>query len=315
MDNAGYDIERLQISGEIDVEAALKNFESEQGFFDSLAAFAQSPKKSLLTFSPYKISNKTESRKEFLKELKSLRETLVSLGIEDAASDLSGLESASFAKNEKLLERELSDFRVRMDKISRYIAAAYKPAPEISEPEPAPPDDVANQASPSSPDNTAAPVPDVKATAPASVAPFPAVGAAPAPADKPTLQETALDEHEKHIILAVDDMKPLLSSVVSMLLDQYVVMAVTSGVSALKVLEKHSPSLFLLDIEMPQMDGYELAAAIRADERFKDTPIIFLTAKANREAVVAAIQHGGNDYIVKPVEKELLLEKIQRFLR
>lgn len=119
---------------------------------------------------------------------------------------------------------------------------------------------------------------------------------------------------EKPIILAVDDKPELLTAVVSMLEERFKVIAVTSGKAAIKVIEKYTPELFLLDIEMPQMNGYELAKIIRKDKRFQSSPIIFLTGKGTRDDVIAAIKNGGNDYIIKPVDKELLVSKMKQYL-
>lgn len=118
----------------------------------------------------------------------------------------------------------------------------------------------------------------------------------------------------KPIILAVDDKPELLTAIVNMLNEHYTVIALTSGEAAIKAIEKHTPVLFILDIEMPVMDGYELAYRLRSEKRFEKTPIIFLTAQSSREHIVSAVMSGGNDYLVKPVSKDLLLNKIQKLL-
>lgn len=120
---------------------------------------------------------------------------------------------------------------------------------------------------------------------------------------------------EKPVILAVDDKPELLTTITSVLQSKYRVIAVTNSSSALKAIEAHYPALFLLDIEMPVMNGYELAEKIRENNKFKKTPILFFTSKATREHVIGAISHGGNDYIVKPVDKDVLLKKIELHLR
>lgn len=120
---------------------------------------------------------------------------------------------------------------------------------------------------------------------------------------------------EKPIILAVDDKPELLTAIISVLEDKYRVMAVTDGKNALKVIEKHSPELFLLDIEMPGMDGYELAELIRMDTKYIKTPILFLTGVNTRESVMTAITNGGNDYLLKPVDSNLLINKLSQYMR
>jgi len=126
--------------------------------------------------------------------------------------------------------------------------------------------------------------------------------------------DAAVQNMEKPVILAVDDKPELLTAIVSILEGEFKVIAVTSGRAALNVLEKHTPGLFLLDIEMPRMDGYELAKVIRRQKRFESAPIIFLTGKNTRDDVIAALKNGGNDYLLKSVEKELLLENIRKYL-
>lgn len=120
--------------------------------------------------------------------------------------------------------------------------------------------------------------------------------------------------NEPPLIITVDDKPELLTAIRSVLCQQYKVIAVTSGAAALKAIETYTPALFLLDIEMPVMDGYELAKNIRMNGRFEKTPIIFFTSKASREHVINAMAHGGNDYLLKPVDSNILLGKIQHHI-
>lgn len=116
------------------------------------------------------------------------------------------------------------------------------------------------------------------------------------------------------IIMLVDDMPEVLASVTEMLIDKYRVIALNSGVSALKALEMQTPSLFLLDIEMPVMNGYTLAKRIRKIERFKKTPLLFISSLGTQEHVIAALQHGANDYLLKPVSQVDLLDKMSQYI-
>jgi CheY-like chemotaxis protein len=118
---------------------------------------------------------------------------------------------------------------------------------------------------------------------------------------------------DKKNILAVDDTPFFLTTLKKILQDtDYKLLCVTSGSDALKSLEKHHPDLVLLDIEMPAMDGYELAAQIR--KKGEKAPIVFLTGNAKRENVVRAVEAGAADFIVKPVNKEEVLAKIERYI-
>jgi len=115
-------------------------------------------------------------------------------------------------------------------------------------------------------------------------------------------------------ILAVDDTAFFLTILKKILQDsRYNLTCVSSGRDALKYLEKHKPDMFLLDIEMPGMDGYELATKIK--ESGHTAPIIFLTGNAKKEYLAKAVKSGAADFIIKPINKDVLLDKIRKYLR
>lgn len=118
----------------------------------------------------------------------------------------------------------------------------------------------------------------------------------------------------KPIIMVVDDTATTLRAVSSFLVDRYRLIALSDGNSALKALKTQSPDLFLIDLMMPGMSGYRLAEKIRKMEHFAQTPIIFTTGLDN-DHERAAMAHGGDAFLKKPVEKEVLLEKIQSLLK
>jgi CheY-like chemotaxis protein len=144
--------------------------------------------------------------------------------------------------------------------------------------------------------------------------------------DEAITMTKALKEHEleavsRHAgadlsknILAVDDRPEILSFVSNTLKNHYKVFGVTNGNTAIKVLDAQKPDLFILDIDMPVMDGYKLAEIIRSTVDYKNTPIIFLTGNSSREHVLKAIEVGGNDFIVKPASHEALLSKAGKYL-
>jgi len=120
-------------------------------------------------------------------------------------------------------------------------------------------------------------------------------------------------ETGKKSILAVDDNAYFLDALNSALQGtNYKLICVNSGSAALKFIQNRVPDLFILDIEMPEMDGYELAQKIR--ENGKKAPILFLTGNATREYVTKAIKAGAADFIVKPITKEQVLERIDKFI-
>jgi len=132
--------------------------------------------------------------------------------------------------------------------------------------------------------------------------------------DKHTKAITQLGTNTSKKVLAVDDSPEILSFISNILKDHYRIFCVANGKTALKVMEAQNPDLFILDIDMPEMDGYELAGIIRADAGHVQTPIIFLTGNSTREHVLKAIQAGANDFLVKPATREVLLTMTGKYL-
>lgn len=87
-----------------------------------------------------------------------------------------------------------------------------------------------------------------------------------------------------------------------------------SGNSALKQLIHHKFTLILLDVNMPEMDGYEVASLISSTGKHKDTPIVMLTAHSDNMSILKAYEAGAVDYLSKPIEPTILLNKVQQFV-
>jgi two-component system sensor histidine kinase/response regulator len=119
----------------------------------------------------------------------------------------------------------------------------------------------------------------------------------------------------KPTILVVDDESLNLEVLSEILKDKFSVKVAISGLIALKVLEKFKIDLVLLDIKMPDMNGYEVAKKMADDENLKDIPIIFLTAYTNENSITQAFEIGGKDYISKPFNKSELFARIDNQLR
>ncbi len=83
---------------------------------------------------------------------------------------------------------------------------------------------------------------------------------------------------------------------------------------ALKIIEKRKPDLILLDIMMPDMDGYEVCRKIKTQLDTNDIPIIFLTAKSETQDEAKGLTLGAVDYIVKPVRPEILQTRVKNHL-
>ncbi len=95
--------------------------------------------------------------------------------------------------------------------------------------------------------------------------------------------------------------------------DAYEVRAENRGSAALQAAREFKPDLILLDVAMPDMDGGEVAAQLRADDALKGTPIVFLTALVKKQEVVTSGGDiGGYAYIAKPLEPEKIIEVIEQ---
>lgn len=89
------------------------------------------------------------------------------------------------------------------------------------------------------------------------------------------------------------------------------VLTARDGIDALAILQDHVPDVILLDIEMPRMDGYDLAARIRADERLRAVPVVMITSRVGEKHRARAIELGIDDYLGKPYQETQLLDAIE----
>ncbi|MCA1992091.1 MAG: response regulator [Coleofasciculus sp. S288] len=123
----------------------------------------------------------------------------------------------------------------------------------------------------------------------------------------------------KEQILLVDDIVANLNLVSDFLLEAgFEVLTAKSGFQALKILERASPALILLDVVMPEMDGFETCRRLKASEKTKDIPVIFMTAVAdtsNPADKVKGLTLGAVDYISKPIQLEEVLARIKTHLQ
>jgi len=114
-------------------------------------------------------------------------------------------------------------------------------------------------------------------------------------------------------ILVVDDEKRLVSLVESYLAQEgYRVVSANNGVEALPVASHEKPDLIILDIMMPEMDGYEF---MRQHRKEQDTPIILLTARVDDDERVIGLELGADDYITKPFRPRELVARVRAVLR
>lgn len=125
-----------------------------------------------------------------------------------------------------------------------------------------------------------------------------------------------IDKHQSLKILAVDDNPhniQLLGEVLSR--ESYEFSAALNGQQALENLKYFQPDLILLDIMMPELDGYETCHLIKKQPEYQEIPIIFLTAKNQPEDITHGFQVGAVDYITKPFNKHELLERVKTHIQ
>jgi len=126
---------------------------------------------------------------------------------------------------------------------------------------------------------------------------------------------TALPALAKPIILVVDDTPGNLSLMIGLLADDYTVRLANNGEKALRIAAAASPpDLILLDIMMPEMDGYEVCRRLKADPLTREIPVIFLTARAEVEDERLGLELGAVDYITKPLSQPILMARVRTHL-
>ncbi|MDY7566954.1 Hpt domain-containing protein [Pseudomonas sp. RTC3] len=116
------------------------------------------------------------------------------------------------------------------------------------------------------------------------------------------------------LVMVVDD-SVTVRKVTSRLLERNGMSVLTAkdGIDAMALLQEHTPDILLLDIEMPRMDGFEVASKIRNDDRLKDLPIIMITSRSGQKHRDHAMAIGVNDYLSKPYQESVLLESIAQW--
>ena len=120
----------------------------------------------------------------------------------------------------------------------------------------------------------------------------------------------------KRRVLVVDDELINRELLGNMLGDHYEVVYAENGQEALGKLQgdESDISLILLDLLMPVMDGFELIAHVKEDEKFKHIPIIILTTEGKKEMVMKGLTLGANSFLQKPIKPDLMLQEVERLL-
>ena len=127
-----------------------------------------------------------------------------------------------------------------------------------------------------------------------------------------TVAEPAESKDDRTFVMVVDD-SITVRRVTERLLERNGMRVVTAkdGVDAVSLLRDHKPDVMLLDIEMPRMDGYEVAKHVRSDPHLRDIPIIMITSRVGQKHRARAIESGVDDYLGKPYQENQLLAAIE----
>ena len=114
-------------------------------------------------------------------------------------------------------------------------------------------------------------------------------------------------------VLVVDDTESNIDMLVEFLADDYDVSVAMDGESALEIANEDLPDLILLDIMMPDMDGYEVFEKLKADDKTKNIPVMFLTGATDDASKEKGMSMGAIDYIMKPIDQNLVQSKVKEF--
>jgi len=121
-------------------------------------------------------------------------------------------------------------------------------------------------------------------------------------------------EFSRKKIIIVDDNVSYLSMVRNLLKSFYEIYPAPSAEKLFTVMEKFIPDLVLLDVDMPQMSGFDAIMLMKESPRYKDIPVVFLTAKDDEPSAVKGLDLGAVDYVTKPFFGPLLLRRISNIL-
>jgi len=117
-------------------------------------------------------------------------------------------------------------------------------------------------------------------------------------------------------ILVVDDEVDLVETIRFPLeAEGFNVLVAYNGEDALNQARTENPDLILLDIMLPKLDGYKVCRLLKFDEKYRNIPIIMLTARAQEKDKIIGLETGADEYITKPFDMDKLLEKVKAYLK
>ena len=137
----------------------------------------------------------------------------------------------------------------------------------------------------------------------------------PVPVESPALkQDMRFASTFGARVLLADDNADMRHYLHELLGSRYQIETVADGAQALKAIQRERPELVITDVMMPQLDGFELLKALRADQSLKDIPVIMLSARAGEESRIEGLGAGADDYVVKPFHARELLARVGAML-
>jgi len=120
----------------------------------------------------------------------------------------------------------------------------------------------------------------------------------------------------KPLILCIDDDHDILRLIERFLASSgYNVITADSGLKGLKIVNKAKPNLILLDVMMPEMDGYDVSSRLQKNSETAYIPVIFVTALGEEQDKTKAFSVGAVDYLVKPIQKDILIHKVHTHIK
>lgn len=120
-----------------------------------------------------------------------------------------------------------------------------------------------------------------------------------------------MNERQKKIVLIIDDTKINIDILIELLDDNYDVLVSLSGRRGLEIVDEHNVDIILLDILMPDINGYDVCRILKSKNHTKTIPVIFITASTDEESIDTAYEVGGIDYITKPFKALELLARVK----
>jgi len=121
-------------------------------------------------------------------------------------------------------------------------------------------------------------------------------------------------ENRKQTVLVVDDQIANVEILNSVLEDEYEILFATSGKETIEIATIQLPDIILLDVVMPEMDGYEVCARLKENDKTRDIPVIFITAMHQEEDESKGLDAGGIDYIAKPIRPSIVKARVRNHL-